>query len=52
MKLGQMAFLNRQSERISLQGGSKKIDWQLNARYIILGFHNSKENDKKKPCDI
>ena len=27
----QMAFLNRQSERISFKGGSKELDWQLNA---------------------
>ena len=39
----QMAFLNRQSERISLKGGSRELDWQLNVaagsekpRYIIL----------------
>ena len=50
-----MAFLNRQSERLSLKGGSKELDWQLNVtagsekpRYIILGFYNSKENDQKQ----
>ena len=26
----QMAFLNNQSERISLKGGKKERDWQLN----------------------
>ena len=26
----QMAFLNRQSERISLKGGGKELDWQIN----------------------
>ena len=51
----QMAFLNRQSERISLKGGSKELNLQLNVaagsekpRYIILGYHNSKENDQKQ----
>ena len=51
----QMAFLNRQSEGISLKGGSKGIDWQLNVAagsekpgYIILRFYNSKENDQKQ----
>ena len=55
-----MALLNRLSERISLKGGNKELDWQLNVtagsekpRYIILGFHNSKEKDqKKKKCAI
>ena len=26
----QITFLNRQSERRSLTGGSKELDWQLN----------------------
>ena len=50
-----MAFLNRQSERLILKGGSKELDWQLNVaagsekpRYIILGFHNTKENSQKQ----
>ena len=50
----QMAFQNRQSERISLKGGNKELDWQLNVAagsekpmYIITGFHNSKKNDQK-----
>ena len=50
-----MAFLNRQSERIALKGGCKKLDWQLNVaagsekpRYIILRFYNSKENVQKQ----
>ena len=55
-----MAFLNRQSERLILKGGSKELDWQLNVaagsekpRYIILGFHNTKENSQKQnPCNI
>ena len=49
----QMVFQKRQSERISLKGGSKELDWQLNVaagnekpRYIIIEFHNSKENDQ------
>ena len=49
----------QQSERISLKGGSKELDWQLNVaagsekpRYIILGFHNSKESDQKQNTEI
>ena len=32
-----MAFLNRQSERISLSGGRKELDWQLN---VAAGSEN------------
>ena len=38
----------------NVAGGSKELDWKLNVaagskkpRYIISGFHNSKENYKK-----
>ena len=48
-----MAFMNRQKERISLKGGSKELDWQLNVtagsekrRHIILGFHNTKNKSR------